>query len=871
MSGGSVGKLWADIGANLNPLKKDIAAAGAELKNFGNKELGGIGSALSKNLDGIGSSLKGVGAGLTAGLTLPIVGGFAAAIKSGIGYEQELSSIKAVTGSSADEMNKFDKLALKMGADTKFSALESAKGIEELAKAGVSTTDILGGGLEGALSLASAGDLELADAATIASTALNAFKKENLSVAKAGDILAGTANAAAADIKDLKFGLAMSSAVASVVGMTFRDTSAALGIFSNRGLQGSDAGTSLKTMLMNLQPQTDKQTQLFKELGFMTKEGTSAFFDSKGKIKDLASISGLLKDKLGGLTDAQRLSTLETLFGSDAVRAAAILYDSGAEGVNKFYTEMAKTTAADTSKTKMDNLAGSWEQFTGSLETAGITISKMTNGSIRGFVDWLTVTANKFMGLNPQTQQFILIALGIVAAIGPVIFILGSLAGALAALATPMGIITLEITGILIGIAALVIGIVWAYRMWEKWSLGKVINKIDVFDGVSKKTKDAVGAFVDMGDGIEKSLSELKISSKKITKETADNLVVQFDEMGNKIKDSLDTKYKETYNIMEKFFVDTDTLTEKKEQKILDNLNSSHNKEKEAISKAQTEIRDIITKAEKEKRALTQTELDKISEIKNKMLKEGVKALSDSEVESKLILQRIADNSEKITAEAAASVVKNAKTQKEKAIAEADTQYNEIVKAAIKSKDELGAISQEEYDKIIKAAQKQHDDRVLIAQGGYAQILKETKKAAQDNVDLIDWETGEIKTNMQVLFDAIKEMWKDFKWSDIFDFKDNPIRDAFLKRKPKTSKSETNPYSPENNPFFVGPIPAMANGGIVSLPTLAMIGEAGPEAVVPLDKLETAGRGNVIINVHGADPEAVADKVVRKLKYLGYA
>jgi len=317
--------------------------------------------------------------------------------------------------------------------------------------------------------------------------------------------------------------------------------------------------------------------------------------------------------------------------------------------------------------------------------------------------------------------------------------------------------------------------------------------------------------------------------------------------------------------------VDTDTLTEKKEQKILDNLNSSHNKEKEAISKAQTEIRDIITKAEKEKRALTQTELDKISEIKNKMLKEGVKALSDSEVESKLILQRIADNSEKITAEAAASVVKNAKTQKEKAIAEADTQYNEIVKAAIKSKDELGAISQEEYDKIIKAAQKQHDDRVLIAQGGYAQILKEAKKAAQDNVDLIDWETGEIKTNMQVLFDAIKEMWKDFKWSDIFDFKDNPIRDAFLKRKPKTSKSETNPYSPENNPFFVGPIPAMANGGIVSLPTLAMIGEAGPEAVVPLDKLETAGRGNVIINVHGADPEAVADKVVRKLKYLGYA
>lgn len=108
--------------------------------------------------------------------------------------------------------------------------------IEELIKAGVSLTDIINGGLEGALNLATAGELELGEAAEIASTALNAFKADHLSVADAANILSGAANASATDVRELKYGLAASSAVAAGAGMTFKDTATALAVFAQNGL-----------------------------------------------------------------------------------------------------------------------------------------------------------------------------------------------------------------------------------------------------------------------------------------------------------------------------------------------------------------------------------------------------------------------------------------------------------------------------------------------------------------------------------------------------------------------------------------------------------------------------------------------------------
>jgi TP901 family phage tail tape measure protein len=328
----------------------------------------------ANSFDLLGLSIKSV-AGLLGGLAVGrAVFGFASnSLSKAMDFEAQMSSIQALTGATNEEMKRMSALAIKMGANTKYSALEAAQGIEELLKAGLTPAQVEAGGLEAALNLATAGGLELADAAEIMSTAMNAFKRDALTAAQASDILAGTANASATSVQELRYSLAMVSAVAAGVGMTFKDTNTALGLFANNGLKGSDAGTSLKTMLANLQPTTKEQIALFKKLGLMTSKGANAFFDARGKLKSLEQIAGILRKSLSGLTDQQRMLALETMFGADAIRAATILFNEGAEGVRKFQAEMLKVTALDVAKKKMDNAKGAMEQLQGAIETIQIS------------------------------------------------------------------------------------------------------------------------------------------------------------------------------------------------------------------------------------------------------------------------------------------------------------------------------------------------------------------------------------------------------------------------------------------------------------------------------------------------------------------
>lgn len=304
-------------------------------------------------------------------------------------FEAKMSNIKAVTGASAETMAQFDKAATKAGADTAFSASEAADAIGELAKAGVSTEDILNGGLTASLNLATAGELDLKEAAEITSTALNAFRRDGMTATQAANQLAGAANASATDVHELKYGLSMVAPVASGLGLSFRDTTNALAVFAQNGLKGSDAGTSLKTMLMNLQPQTKKQTNLMKDLGIITEDGSNQFFTAEGKIKSFAEISQVLKDHLSGLTDAEKQMALKTMFGTDAVRAATIAMNEGADGANNMQAAIDKVTVAEVAAEKMNNLKGAVEILRGSFETFQKTLGTAVLPVLTTFVQWL--------------------------------------------------------------------------------------------------------------------------------------------------------------------------------------------------------------------------------------------------------------------------------------------------------------------------------------------------------------------------------------------------------------------------------------------------------------------------------------------------
>lgn len=362
------------------------------------------------DIGGMKDKLSGMAAGAMAGLPVQAAGfaglgyGVFDAVKNYSDFTAQLSQIKSVTGLDAEAMDAVKEKALELGADTQFSSTEAAQGMTELLKAGVSVKDVLGDASQAALDLAAAGQLSLPEAAEIMSTAMNAFHMDDAT--HAADVLVGAANASATGVQELKYSLSAVSAVAAGVGMSFDDTNTALAVFANNGLKGSDAGTSLKTMLMNLSPQTKQATEEMQRLGLLTDEGTSKFFDQEGHLRSLSDIAGLLQDHLSGLTDEEKMNALSTMFGSDAIRGGMIMLREGAKGVKDMNAAMKDITAHETAKVAMDNLRGSLLRLKSAWEN--MTIKLLDHGvgdGLRSFTEEFGKLTSHFSGLIDDGLQ----------------------------------------------------------------------------------------------------------------------------------------------------------------------------------------------------------------------------------------------------------------------------------------------------------------------------------------------------------------------------------------------------------------------------------------------------------------------------------
>lgn len=308
------------------------------------------------------------------------VAGAGASIKAYADFDKQMSVVDSATHETAENMDRLRQAAIDAGADTAFSAGEAARGIEELAKAGVSTDDILAGGLNGSLALAAAGSLDVGTAAEIAASALTQFKLSGDKVPHVADLLAAGAGKAQGSVEDLGAALNQSGLVAASTGLTIEETTGALSAFASAGLTGSDAGTSFKTMLMSLNPNSKEAAKLMEDLGIKA-------YDSQGKFIGMSEYAGVLQNSLKSMSDEQRNATLKTLFGSDAVRAANILYQEGADGINKWESAVNDAGyAADTARRMQNNLAGDLEKLGGSFDTVLIQSGSGANDVLRGLV-----------------------------------------------------------------------------------------------------------------------------------------------------------------------------------------------------------------------------------------------------------------------------------------------------------------------------------------------------------------------------------------------------------------------------------------------------------------------------------------------------
>lgn len=364
-------------------------------------------SGIEKGLSKLGSiTAKGMKAATVAitGTAAALGGVAAAAIKVGSDFESQMSRVKAISGATGEEFEQLKEQAMQLGADTSFSASQAAEGMENLAAAGFTTSEIMSA-MPGLLNLAAASGEDLASSSDIAASTLRGFGLAASDAAHVADVLAANANRTNSSVADTGEAMKYIAPLARAAGLSLEETAAAIGIMANAGVNGSQAGTSLRGALSRLSKPTKDMSEAMDELGI-------SFYDSNGKMKSLTEQVGMLRQATEGMTDEQKNNYLVTLYGQEALSGMLALINEG-EGSLGELTNAYKNcdgAAQEAAETMQDNLSGALEQLGGSAQTLGLAFYNSVADNLKNAAKTATESINNITdsfnngGLNEAIQ-----------------------------------------------------------------------------------------------------------------------------------------------------------------------------------------------------------------------------------------------------------------------------------------------------------------------------------------------------------------------------------------------------------------------------------------------------------------------------------
>ena len=358
--------------------------------------LKGLGSLASKASGLLAKGFIAAGAGVK---TLGI-----AAVKTGMEFEAQMSRVQAISGATGDELKGLNALAIKLGADTAFSAKEAADGMENLASAGFNTNEIMAA-MPGLLDLAAVSGGDVAQASEVAASSLRAFGLDASQAGHLADVFARAAADTNAEVADMGEAMKYVAPVAKAMGQSVEETAAAIGIMSDAGIKGSQAGTTLRGAFSRLVKPTKKMYETMDELGL-------SFFDAQGNMKPLNGIIAELQAGTKGLTQEQKNQALVTLFGQESLSGMLALVDAGPDKLNALTDSLINSDGAakEMAKTMQNNVASNIEQLGGSLETLKIKIFQSVNEPLNNITNKLTEYVNAmgdaFSGIDEKTQEY---------------------------------------------------------------------------------------------------------------------------------------------------------------------------------------------------------------------------------------------------------------------------------------------------------------------------------------------------------------------------------------------------------------------------------------------------------------------------------
>lgn len=461
-----------DTAAKISELQGRLQSLATEINIF--SRMGSAMTSFGDKLTTLGSSAVNLGSTLTGAITTPLVGIGVAAMTTFGNFEQQMNRVKAISGATGGQFDQLKQRAVELGASSVFSASEVAQAMENMASAGMNVNDIYSASA-GVMDLAAVSGRDMGLAAEAVASAMNQFGIAGENATHVADVYAKAAADTNAETVDMAEAMKYAGPVMSSLNSSFEETAAAIGIMSNAGIKGSQAGTTLRTAMQRLAAPTDVASKLMQSLGISA-------YNSEGQMKPISELLPHLQERLSGLSEEQRNNALNTLFGKESLSGMLALLDSAGPEFDGVVSGLQNSNGAakEMADTMNSGLSGSIENLKGKLETAAITVSERFAPYIEQLADKVGELTEWFTNLSEEQQDQIVKWGLVAAAAGPALVVFGKIAGTLGTTFKALGTVSSGIGKI----------------------VGKVAPLITNFAGMETAAVGATGATSGLGTSI---------------------------------------------------------------------------------------------------------------------------------------------------------------------------------------------------------------------------------------------------------------------------------------------------------------------------------------------------------------------------------
>lgn len=841
---GQDAKETQNLGIKLNRAQADMYKMQNELKGL-NRELRVKGSTwyqVGQRMENTGDKMRTVGdhaanMGRTMSMyvTAPIVAAGGASVKFAVDFESAFAGVRKTVDATEKEFASMKQEIRDMAKTMPATTEEISRVAEAAGQLGIKKENLMSF-TKTMVKLGTATNMSSDEAATALARLANITQMPEKNFDRLGATVVHLGNnLAATESEIVEMGLRIAGA-GHQVGMTENQILSFAGALSSVGIRAEAGGTAISRVM--LQMNTDvaeggEKLKLFAQVAGMSADEFKKSFEKDAAGAILSFIEGLGRMKKDGENVVPVLKDL----GLNEIRVRdALLRASGAGDLFRRTLDLGSKAwkentalnkeAAERYKTTASQMKILWNR----IKDVGITLGDalipvLLNAlkTMQPLIDGVAKLAKWFSTLNPTIQTIGVAFVGLIAAMGPVLMIVGDFIAAIGGMISILGMASTAMAGaggasavlggalsVLTGpvgwVTGLIVGLIAAgtalYLNWDKLNekystLMKVLSftnplfmvvsmikkvqsafsdavpEVDRFGNkVSASTKKALGSYFKLEDEASASLKRLYWSGDKVTQDTADKVAENFSAMGDKIVKQLDKKQQEAQEILGSWFKAENVLPDKREQEIMTKLNGHYDKQRQEIEQGEKRVKAIMETASKEKRAISEKEYKEIEGYMHNFRSAAVENLTKSENEQKIIWERMRNQNTAISARESADIVKESNKRTDKVIKDAEKVRDEKVDWARKARDELGIISAEEADKLIESANKEHDQTVEKAKSRREKVIEQAKAQSKDHVNEVDWETGELLSKWQVFFNNLWDILVEWWNGEIQDFID---------------------------------------------------------------------------------------------------